>query len=68
MRPSLKLFVVNLLIIFQVGRYLIYFSLIYLKDIKNLKKMSKIIIKIFLRNVVKQPYFLVGGILNESVV
>ena len=30
--------------------------------------MSKIIIKIFLRNVAKQPYFLVGGILSESVV
>ena len=30
--------------------------------------MSKIIIKIFLWNVAKQPYFLVGGILSESVV
>ena len=67
MRPSFKrLFAVNLLIIFQVGRYSNYFSLIYLKDIKSFfKKMSEIIIKIFLQNVVKKSFFyLVGGILR----
>ena len=30
--------------------------------------MSKIVIKIFLQNVAKQPYFLVGCVLSESVV
>ena len=70
MRPSFKrLFAVTLLIIFQVGRYSIYFSLIYLKDIKRFFLMPKIIIKTFLQNVVKKSFFyLVGGILRESVV
>ena len=70
MRPSFKrLFAVNLLIIFQVGRYSNYFSLIYIKDKSFFKKMSEIIIKLFLQNVVKKSFFyLVGGILRESVV
>ena len=59
MRPSFKKCCghLGLLKIFQVGRHFIYFSLIYLKDIKILRKMSKIIIKIFLGNVAKQTYF-----------
>ena len=69
MRPSFKrLFAVNLLIIFQVGRYSNYFSLIYLKDIKSFfKKMSEIIIKIFLQNVVKKSFFLFSGWNFESL-
>ena len=69
MRPSFKKVCghLGLLKIFQVGRYFIYFSLIYFKDIKIVRKMSKIIIKIFLGNVAKQTYFFsVHGILSES--
>ena len=68
MRPSFKKCCshLGLLKIFQVGRYFIYFLLIYLKDIKILRKMSKIIIKIFLGNVANRHTFLVRGILSES--
>ena len=48
------------------GRKVFY---IFFTDIfkrKILRKMSKIIIKIFLGNVAKQTYFFVCGILSES--